>query len=114
MTLRQVKLTDLIIDPRVQARAAMSEEKIEEYREAIFAGSVFPPAIVFDVKDLGLVLADGFHRVEARKVAGRGPLIEVDIRTGTLRDAKLYAVGANWNHGLPRCGGLTHGWKIDE
>jgi hypothetical protein len=44
------------------------------------------------------VLADGRHRYEARKRAGRTDL-ECGIRPGTMRDAILYACGANGRHG---------------
>jgi hypothetical protein len=102
MTYRQVKLTDLIIDPTVQARAVLSDVTIAEYASAILEGAIFPQPIVYEVPDVGLVLADGRHRVEARKRAGKGPLIECDVRAGTMRDAIIFACGANWNHGLPR------------
>jgi hypothetical protein len=53
MTQRMVKLTDLILDPEVQARAALSDETVAEYAAAFLEGATFPPAIVFDVNDLG-------------------------------------------------------------
>jgi hypothetical protein len=68
---------DLIIDPEVQARAALSEETVAEYAAAMLESAPFPGLIVFDVTDVGLVLADGFHRYEAQKQAGK-PFIECD------------------------------------
>jgi len=46
-------------------------------------------------------LADGFHRYHAHRRAGLDQ-IEVDVKEGTLREAMLYAVGANTDHGLRR------------
>ena len=60
----------------------------------------FPPVIVFREGD-DYWLADGFHRVAARRQAGIRH-IEAEIREGTKRDAVLYAAGANAHHGLRR------------
>jgi hypothetical protein len=97
MTQRMVKLADLILDPEVQARVALSDETIAEYA-SLDGAAAFPPAIVFNVENVGLVVADGWHRYEARKRAGK-PDLECSIRTGTKREAILYAVGANGRHG---------------
>ena len=57
-------------------------------------------------------LGDGFHRVEATKLASNGfdnvdirsamSGIDAEIRSGTREDAIEYACGANATHGLPR------------
>ncbi|NJR74989.1 MAG: ParB N-terminal domain-containing protein, partial [Scytonema sp. CRU_2_7] len=68
--------------------------------EAITMDAVFPPILVFyDGKNYWL--ADGFHRLHATKKAGRQE-IAVEIHQGSRRDALLYSVGANANHGLRR------------
>lgn len=46
-------------------------------------------------------LADGFHRYHACLQAGI-ERISAEIRTGSRRDAVLYAAGANTAHGLRR------------
>ncbi len=46
-------------------------------------------------------LSDGFHRFEAHQSAGLAE-INAEIRDGDLRDAKLFAAGANADHGLRR------------
>jgi hypothetical protein len=46
-------------------------------------------------------LADGFHRFLAHSRAGKTSIYE-EIRIGTKRDAILYSVGANHEHGLRR------------
>jgi hypothetical protein len=63
-------------------------------------GEAFPPVVVFhDGKDYWL--ADGFHRRDA--AIGAGLLeIEAEVKQGTQRDAILYSVGANADHGLRR------------
>jgi hypothetical protein len=83
-----------------QARAAMSADAVAEFAEAMRRGVDFPPVTVF--KDGSTYwLADGFHRVVAAQQAGL-ETIRAEVRAGTLRDAILFAVGANAEHGLRR------------
>ncbi|MCH8490801.1 MAG: ParB/RepB/Spo0J family partition protein [Oceanicaulis sp.] len=97
---RSLPLTLIIADPDCQLRAAGSAATVDDYAEALREGAKFPPVTVFhDGKHYWL--GDGFHRVDAHKLAGIDE-IEADIREGDLRDAKLFAAGANAAHGLPR------------
>src|SRR3954452_13886573 len=81
-------------------RAEISEPLIEEYYLAMKDGAEFPPVVVFhDGADHWL--ADGFHRVHARRRTGHGD-IPADIRQGTKRDAILHSLSANAAHGLRR------------
>ena len=81
-----------------QVRATLCEETAEEYAETLRNGALFPPVIVF-FDGSKYWLADGFHRIRAHEIAGR-LYIDAEVRTGTKRDAILYAVGANVQHGL--------------
>lgn len=93
---------DLIrIDGGTQPRAHLNPETVTEYANAMADdGCVFPPVTVFyDGADYWL--ADGFHRVAASKEAGFAD-IDADVRQGTRRDAVLFSVGANADHGLRR------------
>ncbi len=94
-----------------QMRAALSNDTVSEYRDALLEGAVLPPIVVFyDGQDYWL--ADGFHRVAAHRQAygtpGSAykdlskPEIAADVRAGTRRDAVLYAAQANASHGLRR------------
>jgi hypothetical protein len=95
-----VPIDSIRLDGGTQPRAKIREPAVARYAEAMKAGASFPPVVVFfDGKDRWL--ADGFHRVHAARKAGRAE-IEAEQRTGTRRDAVLYAVGANDGHGLPR------------
>jgi hypothetical protein len=78
----------------------LDEKVIFEYTELIEDGGHFPPLKVFD-DGQNLILADGRHRYEAYKLVGID-LVPVEIIKGTERDAILYAVGANADHGLRR------------
>lgn len=93
--------TELIkTDGGTQPRAQMDFITISEYVEAMSEGATFPPITVFyDGTDYWL--ADGFHRLKATAQRGAAT-IEADVRQGTRRDAILYSVGANAQHGLKR------------
>jgi N6-adenosine-specific RNA methylase IME4 len=63
-------------------------------------GAKFPPLVAFfDGADYWL--ADGFHRIQSERQLDYKESF-VDVRQGTRRDAVLYSVGANSDHGLRR------------
>jgi hypothetical protein len=87
-------------DGGTQIRAELNQFLIDDYAAALEQGALFPPIVVyFDGQDYWL--ADGFHRRAAFRQAGLTE-ISAEIHAGTRRDALLYAVGANANHGLRR------------
>jgi len=83
-----------------QARAAICEKTIAEYADAMSRGIIFPPVIVF-ADGIEYVIADGHHRYLAAKKIG-AKKIEAIIEPGSVRDAILFSVGANAQHGLRR------------
>ncbi len=97
-TIRSIALGEIRIDERVQARAEMVAET--EYAIAMLAGDKFPPLTVFQEGDT-YILADGFTRHAAAKCVGRTEF-DCEIRAGGLREAILFAAGANATHGRPR------------
>ncbi|MBX3218900.1 MAG: hypothetical protein KF795_00190 [Labilithrix sp.] len=73
---------------------------MNEYADALNNRAHFPPVVVYhDGKDMWL--SDGFHRYHAHRAAGR-PSIFVDLRRGTVEEARFYASSANATHGKPR------------
>jgi uncharacterized ParB-like nuclease family protein len=97
---KKLNINSIIIDKGTQSRAAISEDTVTDYAEAMQAGDEFPPVITF-FDGVDYYLADGFHRLHAVKRLGKTS-IQADVRTGTLRDAILYSLGANRDHGLRR------------
>lgn len=98
--MKTLKLTDIRIDGGTQQRAEINQSVVDSYAEALTDGAVFPPAVVFhDGSDHWL--SAGFHRYFGFKKAEKEEM-PVEIRTGTIKDAILYAVGDNHDHGLPR------------
>jgi transposase-like protein len=96
-----MNIDDITIDDRCQPRAGeLDGGLILDYAEAMQAGATFPPVTIFHDGD-AYYLADGFHRIEAARIAGRNE-IAADCHEGGLRDAILHAVGANSTHGKRR------------
>jgi Holliday junction resolvasome RuvABC endonuclease subunit len=88
------------MDGGTQVRAKLNQKVIQEYGEQMQQGHSFPPIVVFF--DGGCYwLTDGFHRVQAALRIGFTEF-KVDLKMGSLREAILFAVGANAVHGLRR------------
>jgi hypothetical protein len=98
-------ISDLRRDDGTQVRVGAMDRRIAgEYAQAIESaeqgGQALPDPIVFqDGKNYWL--ADGFYRVFAHEILKRKH-VTCEVLQGTLRDAILYAVGANSKHGLRR------------
>lgn len=96
----QIPLDSIRIDGGTQIRVETNEATVHEYREQMQLGAVFPPVTLFyDGTDYWL--ADGFQRYRAAKLAKKDSILAV-VQKGTVRDAILYAVGANTTHGVRR------------
>lgn len=95
-----LKLSEVRRHPNLQPRVDIDPNVVAEYAEALRDGAKFPPVtVVFD--RTYYFLSDGWHRYEAHLAASIGE-IQADVLDGTFRDAQLYALGANWNHGKRR------------
>ncbi|HHP7236630.1 MAG TPA: ParB N-terminal domain-containing protein [Desulfobacterales bacterium] len=97
---QKVEISRIVVNDSVQQRVQVDEKVVEDYFDEIDAGAQFPPLVVFD-DGQDLILADGRHRYEAFRLA-EVETVDVEVREGTVRDAILYAVGANADHGLRR------------
>lgn len=97
----EVPLKDLYLDKKVQMRCALNRMAIIDYAEAYERGEHLPDPIVFWIPGQKKYVGDGFHRVLAAKRSGKKSL-RCLIRSGTLRDAILFAAGANRDHGVRR------------
>lgn len=98
--IQTIKLSDIKLNKQTQSRTAINQDVVNEYCDAMLEGAAFPEmAVFFDGLDYYLV--DGYHRYFASKKAGHTEA-SVDVHNGSLRDAILYSVGVNGNHGLQR------------
>ncbi len=94
-------LIQKIVSDGLQARAATDQETVQEYAEAIQAGSQFPPVTVYSEDESVFFLADGFHRLRAHIQLGMEQ-ISAEVHPGTRDDAAWHSVGSNKSHGLRR------------
>lgn len=92
-TITKLDLSDITLDPEIQPRQQLNQEVITEYAGAMSHGAEFPPVVVFfDSKQYWL--SDGFHRVQATELIGERNIL-AEVRSGSYRDAVLYAVGSD-------------------
>lgn len=97
---QSIPLFSIRLDGGTQPRVELDEDVVADYAEKMASGEKMPPLVVFH-DGSHYWLADGFHRLLAAK-RNESKAIACDVQTGTKRDAILYAVGANAQHGLPR------------
>jgi ParB-like chromosome segregation protein Spo0J len=93
-------LKDISLNKQTQSRVSICQDTVSEYAEAMLDGQSFPQIKVF-FDGIHHYLVDGYHRYFAYKKAGVTE-VPAEIINGTLRDAVLYAVGVNNDHGLRR------------
>lgn len=96
----KVAISQIRLDGGTQTRAEIDLAVAADYADRFREGVTFPPVVVFYDGSTHW-LADGFHRVTGAKSAGLAE-IDADVRQGTRRDAILFSVGANAEHGKPR------------
>jgi hypothetical protein len=99
--IKSIAIDRIILDPDIQPRAEMDKATIEEYAEVLRSGGKLPPIRLFRDQEGVLRVADGFTRIAAHKRAGLTE-IKATVVTGSKRDAMLFAVGANADHGQRR------------
>lgn len=99
MSLLKIKIEELNTRD-LQTRAALNEETVLDYAEAMERGDRFPSVTVF-TDGAEYYLADGFHRVEALRRIGKKS-VSAELMDGDYKAALLYALKANSTHGLRR------------
>lgn len=96
----KIKLTNIRVDGGTQPREKINQEIVEEYADLVKSLVTLPPVeVIYDGHTYWL--ADGFHRFFAHQRAGRDE-IEANTRDGSQRDAILWSLRANHDHGLRR------------
>jgi N6-adenosine-specific RNA methylase IME4/transcriptional regulator with XRE-family HTH domain len=112
VTCTSLDVSKIRTDGGTQIRAELNQSRVEELAELLREGHTFKDSVVVFYDGTDYWLGDGFHRVEATKLASIGidnaeirsamSGIDAEIRSGTREDAIEYACGANADHGLPR------------
>ncbi len=99
MNILKIKIEELNTRD-LQTRAALNEDTVSDYAEAMERGDKFPAVTVF-TDGAEYYLADGFHRVEALRRIGKKAVM-AELQDGDYKAALLYALKANSTHGLRR------------
>ncbi len=99
--IQPLEISKIKIDLELQPRSQMNWVTVAEYAEAMKEGVAFPSVVVF-FDGVDYWLADGFHRIIAARDYTDLAEFCADVRQGSKRDATLYSVGANAEHGLQR------------
>ena len=92
-----VPLDQCTLDSRLQMRAALHFDVIEEYAGVIDS---LPPCKAIRIGE-HYWITDGWHSYHAHKKANRDEIM-VSYREGTFVDALVEAAGANHTHGMRR------------
>ena len=96
MEIRSLGIDEIKADFEVYAyRDDLDDETVKRYQQII---DDLPPVDVFNTEE-GLILAGGYHRLEAHRQEGR-ETITATIHQGTVVEAKMFACKANAQHGL--------------
>ncbi len=96
--IEMVKIEDLVLDNEIYPRLQVRYETVQKYKEAMRAGSVFPPIIVAQYKG-ELYLLDGWHRVEASKRLGAEKMQAILLKPKSKEEMFKKAVEYNTEHG---------------
>lgn len=96
----RLPLSAVKISAGTQSRAAICKATLADYAEAMLNGSNFPPIVVFRHGN-EILLADGFHRVRAAKLAKLDSIL-AEVRPGNRIDALKFSLSSNHSHGLRR------------
>lgn len=100
MKVVQLAIAAIRTDGGTQLREATDQSHMEDLAEALDAGCLLPPVVVFWDRVYNW-LAGGHHRFGAHILRGHKTIL-ADVREGTLRDAILFAASDNQKHGLKR------------
>jgi len=105
----QIELSKIRVDGGTQSRAALQGNIINEYADLMKSKVEMPPIDVFYDGE-NYWLANGYHRYYGKKQISANnedgflpeETIDATIHQGTQRDAILFSLGANAEHGLRR------------
>lgn len=93
----RIRLDQITFDAGTQIRAAIDQQVVTDYAEAMTNGEAFPAIVLFHDGNQHY-LADGFHRFMAAQRLGFVDF-DADVQPGTKDDALWFALGANRKNG---------------
>lgn len=98
--LERLPIEKICCDCEVQPRVQLNRSVVRDYFELMQSGETFPPLQIVSV-DNKFILVDGYHRLEAAKMANL-TTFRCLVREGDRRHAVLLSSIANFRHGLRR------------
>lgn len=93
----RIAMSAIAFDAGTQVRAAIDQQVVTDYAEAMVNGAQFPPIVLFHDGNQ-YYLADGFHRFMAAQ-RNQWREIDAEVQAGTHQDALWFALGANKANG---------------
>ena len=96
-----LSLGAIVLDDKTQSRDRTEPEVVEQYAEAWRNKAEFPPVDLFAEDNLVYYIGDDIYRCQGALAAGRSSIIAI-VHGGNEHAAKVFACGANKNHGLYR------------
>src|SRR5512139_3480906 len=100
-TTTDVLLEEILLAESPRVRCEDNEEAIKDYRDAYLRHERLPPPVIYKVPAIGLLVADGRHRIMGAAQADLRSISCV-VRQGTAEECLACALGANSRHGLRR------------
>jgi hypothetical protein len=100
MKSQSIPISQIYRLPDTQPRIKIDLMIVDEYAEAMKTGAQFPPLDIFKI-DRRYIVVDGYHRHRAAEQAKVKEFL-CNVHEGGMRDAILFAAGANATHGLRR------------
>lgn len=97
-----VKINEIVRDRAFQVRVEGTKpDQVAGFRDSIREKRKIPKIVLWHVAGVGLILVDGWHRVEAHELEGKAE-IDAVVKYGTREQAMQDALSANrTNLGLP-------------
>jgi hypothetical protein len=93
-----VPVSEIVLDPRLQMRAEMNFNIIDEYADSLMD---LPPGKIVMGEGGVMWLTDGWHTYHAH-IKSKQDKMKCSVREGTFQDALKEAAGANHGHGIRR------------
>lgn len=92
-------LSEISTDDELQVRVDLDVERVARYTDEMREGALFPPIVLFEVEEGRSLVADGWHRIAAAKLAGLERIAGY-ARQGSLIEGLAFATAVNASEGL--------------
>ena len=96
-----IQMSDINFKDSPRTRDEINADAVEEYRNAYEQGGAFPLPVLYHMAGLGLIVADGMHRLKAL-TENHADQVVCEVREGALEDCIRASVMGNLHHGVRR------------